>query len=116
MQGPTWQQAVQRIQEVPLSDGDKYLLTVKHDTYGLSFALQADPGASMAIVPAANGPSAAASTVPLYVRLTLLMLAAVPVTPYRHACCSPLQYSRSISIIKDKPLLYDARMECSNAS
>lgn len=89
MQGPTWQQAVQHIPEVPLSDGEKYILTVKHDTYGLSFALQADPGASKAIVLAGKSHSAAASAVPLYVRLTLPRLAALPVTP----CCSPLHHS-----------------------
>ena len=66
-QGPTWQQAVQYIQEVPLKDRERYTITVKHDTYGLSFSLRSD-AASTSLQPVANGSSRASVCVPLYVR------------------------------------------------
>ncbi len=66
MQGPTWQQAVQYIQEVPLKDGERYTVTVKHDTYGLSFSLRSDT-ASTSLVPIASVSSHPSPPVPLYV-------------------------------------------------
>ena len=71
VQGPTWQQAVQYIPEVPLEDGERYTITAKHDTYGLSFNLKPDTCSSLACFPTANGSSLtpAAGPVPLYVSL-----------------------------------------------
>lgn len=40
MQGPTWQQAVQWIEEVPIQPKQRVTVTAKHDTYGISFALR----------------------------------------------------------------------------
>lgn len=45
-QGPTWQQAVQWVEEVHLVPGQRFNLVAKHDTYGLSFALQTDKPAA----------------------------------------------------------------------
>ena len=45
-QGPTWQQAVQCVEEVHLVPGQRFNLVAKHDTYGLSFALQTDKPAA----------------------------------------------------------------------
>ncbi|KAK9917705.1 hypothetical protein WJX75_007354 [Coccomyxa subellipsoidea] len=44
--GPTWQQAVQCVEEVHLVPGQRFNLVAKHDTYGLSFALQTDKPAA----------------------------------------------------------------------
>lgn len=68
MQGPTWQQAVQYIPEVPLKEGDRYTVTAKHDTYGLSFSLQPEHGTSTSVTVTADASGSAASPVPLYVR------------------------------------------------
>lgn len=67
LQGPTWQQAVQYIQEVPMRDGERYTVTVKHDTYGLSFSLCSDT-ASTSLVPVAPSLCNPSPLVPLYVR------------------------------------------------
>ena len=69
VQGPTWQQAVQYIQEVPLTNGERYTITVKHDTYGLSFCLQSDLGSTSLV----NSSFATAASVPLYVSLLHLL-------------------------------------------
>lgn len=39
-QGPTWQQAVQWVEETPVARGDRLTVTAAHDTYGLSFRIQ----------------------------------------------------------------------------
>lgn len=39
-QGPTWQQAVQWVEEMPVAQGDCLTVTTAHDTYGLSFRIQ----------------------------------------------------------------------------
>ena len=70
LQGPTWQQAVQYVPEVPLKDGERYTITVKHDTYGLSFNLCSDT-ASTSLVPVASGSSHSSPPVPLYVSACL---------------------------------------------
>jgi type II protein arginine methyltransferase len=40
--GPTWQQAVQWVPEVTVQPGDTLVLTARHDTYGISFEVEAD--------------------------------------------------------------------------
>ena len=39
-QGPTWQQAVQWVEETPVAQGDCLIVTTAHDTYGLSFCIR----------------------------------------------------------------------------
>ena len=41
MQGLTWQQAVQWTEEVPVAAGQHVSVVAQHDTYGMSFALDA---------------------------------------------------------------------------
>lgn len=46
MQGPTWQQAVQWMEEVRVEPGTNLSVLAKHDTYSISFAWQAAQNAS----------------------------------------------------------------------
>ena len=62
-QGPTWQQAVQWIGEVPVQAGDRLVITAKHDTYGIAFSLQQQGRAGSAV--------AEPSSVPLWVRVMI---------------------------------------------
>ncbi len=39
VQGPTWQQAVQRVPERRVSSSDELAVVCKHDTYGISFVV-----------------------------------------------------------------------------
>ena len=88
LQGPTWQQAVQYIQEVPLKGGERYTVTVKHDTYGLSFSLRSDAG-NASLLPIVNGSSQAPAPVPLYVRLQLSQTCAC-------STCEHLAYAKDL--------------------
>ena len=56
MQGPTWQQAVQWLQERRVQPGDILEASAKHDTYSISFAL-ADGKDPDAMAASANGSS-----------------------------------------------------------
>jgi hypothetical protein len=38
--GPTWQQAVQWVEELRVEPGTQLLLTARHDTYGISYSLK----------------------------------------------------------------------------
>ena len=53
-----------------MTAGERYAITVKHDTYGLSFSLRSDAG-TVSLLPTANGFSQAPTPVLLYVRLQL---------------------------------------------